>query len=127
MRFVWFGTNGEREAKEARERGLREQLAKSRFLKKKPETDVELEALYNCHLMIVGSRLAEFALAHDMQIEDVVDTYSHAMGLLRNWLIGKDEKQRIAEMLKEALHDPWEVDMWKEPVSIMKGTFSTKK
>lgn len=127
MRFLWFGTNGEREAKEARERGLREQLAKSRFLKKKPEPDQELEALYNCQLMMVGSRLTEFALDHDMQVEDVVNTYSHAMGLLRNWLAGKDEKQRIVEMLKEVLRDPWEVDVWKEPIPIMKGTFSTKK
>ena len=77
--------------------------------------------------MLVGARLTEFALDRAMKVEDVVDTYSHAMVLLRDWLSGKNEKERITQLLGDALHDPWEVGLEKEPPSIMKGTFTTKK
>ena len=77
--------------------------------------------------MLVGARLTEFALDRAMKVEDVVDTYSHAMVLLRDWLSGKNEKERITKLLGDALHDPWEVGLEKEPPSIMKGTFTTKK
>lgn len=115
MRFLWFGNDGKKEEKL---RQLTEDLARSKAIQRVPEKNEELETAYNCHLLLAGALINHDCVASGKAPEEVMGSYERVMELLRDWFTGKDTKERLNILFKEALKDKWEVKTEEWPIKV---------